>query len=478
MPSIRRRLPIFLLISLLTACASAQPAAPTSPLPQPVPVAESPARSPLAAPVASPFYPVPIYIAPVNTPVARKTDEPRTPIFAPSLGQQPTTTPTRIVIDFSRTTRSAVDRTSNQVSQFVGPLIDKLEEAIIITEPPLLPAELPLPQSRIDADYRLFLPLVFRQASRLSRARALYDCDQMKSIPPAECEILLLFYLDTNGPQWREQRKWLTGANPCWWGDLQCFGGHVRVLQVENNRLTGVLPPEISQLNLTFLLLKGNQIGGPVPDYLGRMKELEAVDLSGNQLTGRLSPDVLRLSNLRALAFDRTKIWFDTNLFACTLETIPTAECETLVSIYREMNGESWNVAAASAQNPGSPGKPYADEWLIGPDPCLWKGIRCVEKHLDIIDLHDSNLSGPISSDFAKLVHLGQLDLSYNYLYGSVPLEFKNLTNLKRLHLAGNQRPPEVANDPTADLCVPGAVVDRLGNAINLENMPPGSLCD
>ena len=465
---------ILLIIALLTACAPAQPQPPTSPLPQPAQGGEAPARSPLPSPVASQ-----IEAPPRQTPTALLPDDIGPRIFVPPVALQPEATPTRVVVDFSRTSPTGVARTRAQISLFVEPLLGRLQDAASSSQSSLFATTLPSAPPWESASYRLFLPLVFNQPeTRIARARRLYDCDQVSTIPNEECEILLLFYLDTNGPRWLEQRNWLTGTNPCVWKDLQCSNGHVKVLQLENNDLTGVLSPEISDLQLTFLLLKGNRLGGSVPGSIGAMAELESIDLSGNQFTGSLPPDIVYLPRLRSLAFDRDKLWFDTDLFTCAfVETIPKDECEALVSIYRTMNGETWNIKASFPRPPSASTKLFAEEWLIGADPCLWKGIICVEKHLDILDLHDSNLSGRVSPDFGKLIRLGQLNLSQNHLYGPIPLEFTNLTNLRFLRLAGNVRPPEVADDPTAHLCIPSAVIQRLEQAVNAEDMPPGGFC-
>jgi len=471
----RQLILLTLFIALLTGCASTQPAIDTSPLAQSGPAMEVHAQSPLSPPVASQ-----VDATPTQTPPAAKpAGEPQSRFFLPMADSQPTPEPTPIVIDFTRTSPAGVEKIRSQMSMLVVPLLGALESAAPFTQESLLSAISASVPPWASASHRRFLPLVVNlPIDRLAEAKKLFNCRWVHRLTPSECEILVLFYLDTNGPHWREQRNWLQDPDPCRWGSMQCYDGHVRVLQEENNRLTGILTPEIDNLPITFLLLANNALQGSVPDSLVRMKQLEAIDLSRNQLTGPLHPDIAKFPNLRTFNFDRDKLWFNTDAFTCdSVTTIPKAECEALVAIYRSMGGEDWVVKTVYAAPPTGQGYLFANEWLVGPNPCWWKGINCVEKRVDILNLEDSNLWGRVSPDFGKLVNLGQLNLSKNHLYGPLPIEFRNLTMLRYLRLGGNVRPPAVADDPAAHLCIPGAVFLRLEHTLSAEDMPPGGFC-
>ncbi len=68
------------------------------------------------------------------------------------------------------------------------------------------------------------------------------------------------------------------------------------------NQLCGKLPPELGGLaNLTRLFLGGNQLSGWIPPELGSAARLQYLDLKGNWLTGGLPPELGSLESLRAL---------------------------------------------------------------------------------------------------------------------------------------------------------------------------------
>jgi Leucine-rich repeat (LRR) protein len=66
-----------------------------------------------------------------------------------------------------------------------------------------------------------------------------------------------------------------------------------KVLYLSSNRLTGVIPQEIGQLNaLLSLDISSNNLTGPIPTSICNLTNLLALDLSNNNLTGRI-PDAL-----------------------------------------------------------------------------------------------------------------------------------------------------------------------------------------
>jgi hypothetical protein len=59
------------------------------------------------------------------------------------------------------------------------------------------------------------------------------------------------------------------------------------VLSVHQNRLTGVIPPEVGQLTqLEWLNLGWNRLTGSVPEELLELKNLKWCWLAANQLSG------------------------------------------------------------------------------------------------------------------------------------------------------------------------------------------------
>ena len=65
-------------------------------------------------------------------------------------------------------------------------------------------------------------------------------------------------------------------------------------LDLSNNQLSGEIPPEVGNLSkLTHLSLPGNQLSGQIPPELDKLTRLQFLDLEENQLSGCMS-DFLR----------------------------------------------------------------------------------------------------------------------------------------------------------------------------------------
>jgi len=140
------------------------------------------------------------------------------------------------------------------------------------------------------------------------------------AIPPAERNVLIALYTDTNGAGWITATNWNDAAETeCTWFGVTCDGtsSHVTAIDLENNNLTGTLPSlsGLAELN-TFLVGTGydceavnrNLIGGAIPalpaatsDFeagcnqlngsipsLGALSFLTTFDVSGNLLTGTI----------------------------------------------------------------------------------------------------------------------------------------------------------------------------------------------
>ena len=58
-------------------------------------------------------------------------------------------------------------------------------------------------------------------------------------------------------------------------------------MYLDDNALTGRVPPELGQLtNLQLLWLSTNELSGPIPSELGQLTNLQTLRLGNNQLTG------------------------------------------------------------------------------------------------------------------------------------------------------------------------------------------------
>ena len=107
------------------------------------------------------------------------------------------------------------------------------------------------------------------------------DCSTIDSLA------LVALYNSTNGANW--QNTWnLAQPMDSWYGVTTNEEGCVIVLNLDENQLSGSIPPEIGNLNqLEDLRLNGNQLTGSIPTETGKLEKLEKLYLSSNQLSER-----------------------------------------------------------------------------------------------------------------------------------------------------------------------------------------------
>ena len=132
-------------------------------------------------------------------------------------------------------------------------------------------------------------------------------CEPRSSYVPA----LVAFYNATDGPNWKDNTNWLTGAPLGDWAGVSAntitvngrvVGECVTQLWLYGNRLKGELPAELgSLLNLAELDLSNNQLSGEIPAELGSLLNLQLLDLADNQLSGEIPAELGGLPSLRRL---------------------------------------------------------------------------------------------------------------------------------------------------------------------------------
>ena len=85
------------------------------------------------------------------------------------------------------------------------------------------------------------------------------------------------------------------------WGE--CYSiADTDSLNLSVEQLTGQIPPEIGKLtNLTYLNLASNQLTGSIPQEIGNLVNMTHLQLWFNQLTGKIPPEIGNLKNLEGL---------------------------------------------------------------------------------------------------------------------------------------------------------------------------------
>ena len=114
---------------------------------------------------------------------------------------------------------------------------------------------------------------------------------------------LVALYNATDGPNWRDNTKWLSDA-PLgeWRGVTTDADGRVIELDLWLNKLEGELPTEIGDLaRLRRLNLSLNSLSGSLPPELGQITALQNLTLIGNKFTGQIPVQYGGLFNLQKL---------------------------------------------------------------------------------------------------------------------------------------------------------------------------------
>ena len=221
---------------------------------------------------------------------------------------------------------------------------------------------------------------------------------------------LLALYNATDGPNWVNNKNWLTDA-PLgeWYGVETDVSGRVVRLDLggrwdEDSRqwilhgLTGPLPPELGNLgSLTVLELGSNALSGSIPPQLGDLVNLRRLDLGRNALSGRIPPQLGNLASLGNLRLDNNDL----------TGSIPP-ELGTLAQ-------------------------------------------------LTSLQLGNNSLGGQIPPELGALANLRNLRLMFNNLTGSIPPELGDLSNLAQMWLAGNN--------------LSGSIPRGIGDLANLESL-------
>lgn len=266
-----------------------------------------------------------------------------------------------------------------------------------------------------------------------------FSCDAVTEIPKTECEALVAFYNSTNGHQWTNKPGWLQTNAPCSWFGVTCASGAVTKLALQENSLTGGLPPQIGHLtSLTFLSLWGNKLQGAIPPEIGQLTRLTFMSLSDNLLTGEIPATFSNLTELFQLGLHHNQL----------TGMIPDLTMlNKLYALSVNSSGLSGEFRTVIERLPVNIWKlDFANNAFSGTIP---KEIARLTK-LETLLLTYNRLSGEIPEEIGHLIKLTQLSLDHNQLTGAIPAALGNLTNLTALYLDGNhfigQPPYELGN--------------------------------
>ena len=285
-----------------------------------------------------------------------------------------------------------------------------------------------------------------------------------KSDPYTHCrgfdpqsDVLSALYEGTDGPNWTNKTNWLSVA-PLgeWYGVTTDADGRVTALNLEDNNLSGALPPALGDLaNLKTLNLAFNaSLSGPLPQTITSLI-LESLRLDGTAVCAPPQAEFQAWLN---------GISGSTGVARCTDTRV---DYYALVELFNGTDGPNWTNAT---------------NWASAAPLNEWHGVSTDSGgRVTELGLADNNLQGPLPTGLGRLTNLETLWLGANGLTGEIPPELGQLTNLRRLGLLRNQLTGEIPRELgqltdllSLDLSVnplTGEIPPELGQLASLERL-------
>ncbi|PHT66868.1 hypothetical protein T459_31293 [Capsicum annuum] len=253
--------------------------------------------------------------------------------------------------------------------------------------------------------------------------------------------------------------SWQPSSDACndWYG-VTCINGRVNTLNITNanvfgtlyafpfsslpfleylnlsmNNLSGTIPPEIGNLtNLVCLDLHINQIYGTIPSQIGSLVKLQILRIFNNHLNGSIPGEI---GQLRCL----TKLSLGTNFLNGSIPA-SLGNLNNLSYLYLYENSLSGSIPREMGNLTYAKAFYAFSNELSGPIPAEIGKMKSLQN----LSLYTNNLSGPIPSELGNLKNLNDLELSHNQLTGSIPSSFRKLRNLQTLFLGDNNLIEEI----------------------------------
>ncbi|XP_058111619.1 putative receptor-like protein kinase At3g47110 [Magnolia sinica] len=232
----------------------------------------------------------------------------------------------------------------------------------------------------------------------------------------------------------------------------------LRVLQVGNNHLSGVLPDSISNIStqLTSLTLRDNKIFGSIPSGIQNLVGLTVLDMRYNFLTGTIPIGIGKLNQARKLFFDAnelsgqipsslgniSQLWVlglsENNLSGSIPSTL--GNCINLQSLYLYSNKFSSSLPKPLFMFPSLIELYIGNNSFTDSLP-LEVGYS---KTLLALNVSNNKLSGEIPSSLGNCLSLEYLSLDGNFFQESIPPTFSTLRGLRSLDLSRNNLSGEI----------------------------------
>lgn len=312
-------------------------------------------------------------------------------------------------------------------------------------------------------------------AATLDSATTAFDCTAVTTIPPTECEALVMIYTAMGGEQWYQvlrpeptypRNSWLQLANPCDWYGVSCDEGHVRRLFFDLQGMSGAFPAESQNLSQLHMLTLSNEDVLPQANYLpaltklqllnatkipakiGNLPALQAVDAAGSSIAV-IDPAIGQLTNLRDLSLSLSDLQEpipDAFGSLAALEALTlTRPSGTLTPITLPATlGNLHNLSQLTISGPlATLPNSFGDLETLNLLVLTGNSLRTLPETVG--NLHNlrwlilsANELTSLPASIGNLTNLIFLDVAYNQLT-ALPAEIGNLQQLERLRADDNQ---------------------------------------
>ncbi|XP_078173267.1 receptor-like protein EIX2 [Carex rostrata] len=209
----------------------------------------------------------------------------------------------------------------------------------------------------------------------------------------------------------------LTGEFPI---DLQFCNG-LQLLDLGENNFQGTIPDWVGESfqQLQILRLRSNLFSGNIPTKLTQLNNLLFLDLSNNYLTGPLPRGLNNFTSMSQL-FSLTNYYYDTIVIVITKGLILEYDSQDFLFL-KSMDLSNNNITGEIPKEivvlAGLFNLNLSHNQLIGNIPLEIGNMTSLES----LDFHKNNLSGTIPQSISTLYSLAVLNFSYNNLSGSIP---------------------------------------------------------
>ncbi|KAL3925428.1 MAG: hypothetical protein SGILL_000414 [Bacillariaceae sp.] len=313
-------------------------------------------------------------------------------------------------------------------------------------------------------------------------------------------KLLSDLYSATGGSEWNDSTNWVQpGTQICRWSGVQCYSGndatqtsddrragHVRSIDLSNNRLVGTVPASVFELpylesfnvennpdldielqglgkaqflkeltisktgvtslanmatpqSLETFYLQDLKLSGSMPSVLFSLRNLKNLHANYNSFTGSLSAEIGQLTKLEELSLYSSSL---SGQIPDTLGSLTLLKVLTLTdnafggTVPLQALEQMTNLQTLSIQRVGAHEGDFKGPGISGPLPSLRS-----HPSLTKIQFENQQLSGSLDTNFLLSSPTGQgieVDLRNNGLTGAVPASLADKRFLS-LYLGGNE---------------------------------------